>query len=152
MTTIRRLTLTTFATALLFGLQGTMAWGQEYAKITAKPLIETDTSIAGEKIHYPGGAPANITAVVVTIPPGKTTGWHKHGVPLFAYILKGEATVDYGDKGKRVYKPGDSFMEAMDYWHDGGNAGKVPVDILAVYLGGPGGKLVIRKEASPEAK
>ncbi|THF90603.1 MAG: hypothetical protein E8G75_05880, partial [Sulfitobacter sp. SK025] len=69
------------AAAVLAGVQSTAALSQEYEKqISATPLVKTDSTIVGEKLHYPGGAPANITAVTVTIPPGMSTGWHKHGV------------------------------------------------------------------------
>ena len=56
-------------------------------------------------------------------PPGKETGWHTHAVPLFAYVLKGEFSVDYGAKGVKVYKPGDSLLEAMNWPHNGTNKG-----------------------------
>jgi len=44
--------------------------------------------------HFPAG-----------LPPGGRTVLHKHGVPLFAYVLEGEITVDYGDRGKRSRPP-----------------------------------------------
>ena len=55
-----------------------------------------------QPIAYPSGTP-NITAAIVTIPPGGETGWHTHAVPLFAYILDGALTVDYGSKGTKVF-------------------------------------------------
>jgi len=59
-------------------------------------------------------------------------------VPLFAYILEGELTVDYGGKGERTYRAGDGFMEAMDERHDGRNSGQGSVKILAVVIGEQG--------------
>jgi quercetin dioxygenase-like cupin family protein len=50
----------------------------------------------GQEIVYPAGKP-NITAAVVTIQPQESTGWHLHDAPLFAMILDGELTVDYGN-------------------------------------------------------
>lgn len=101
------------------------------------PLLSTSTDIIGNPIAYPD-APAEVTAAEVTIPPGGTTGWHHHEVPLFAYILEGELTVDYGTKGTRVYRAGDSVMEAMDWPHNGTNTGDVPMRLIAVYMGGGG--------------
>jgi len=139
--------------AFLFYPLNVMAGELGYlSQITAKPLIKTTTTIVGEVIHYPGGGAAEITAVTVNVPPGLDTGWHKHGAPLFAYVLKGELTVDYGDKGKRVYKPGDSFMEAMDHWHNGANEGTEPTEIVALYMGGSGAKLVIPKDVPTGSK
>ena len=62
----------------------------------AVPLLSTGTSIIGETIRYPKAGRAHVTAAIVTLAPGGRTIMHKHGVPLFAYILDGELTVDYG--------------------------------------------------------
>ena len=72
-----------------------------------------------------------MTAAIVTLAPGGDA-LHKHGVPMFAYILDGEITVDYGDRGKRTYRKGDFVMEAMDVAHFGADAGPQPVRILVV--------------------
>lgn len=102
-------------------------------------------SAVGEAIQYPGGTPAEISAAVVTLQPGKTTAWHKHGVPLFIYVQSGSLTVDYGDKGTRTVPAGSAFMEAMDHRHRGINAGTVPVQVLVVYMGGDGLTNVIKE-------
>ena len=109
----------------------------------AVPLLSTGTNIVGETIRYPTTGPAKVTAAIVTLAPGAKTIVHKHGVPLFAYILDGELSVNYGDKGTRTYKKGDTFMEAMDVPHFGINSGTQPVRILAVYMGADGAKDVI---------
>ena len=108
----------------------------------AVPLLSTGKTIVGETIHYPKGD-AHVTAAIVTLAPGGRTILHKHGVPLFAYILAGELTVNYGAHGTRTYKQGQSFMEAMDVAHFGINNGAEPVRILAVYMGAAGAKDVI---------
>jgi quercetin dioxygenase-like cupin family protein len=104
----------------------------------AVPLLSTGTSVVGETLHYPTSGPAHVTAAIVTLAPGAKTILHKHGVPLFAYILDGELTVDYGDRGKRTYRQGDALMEAMDVAHFGADAGPAPVRILTVYIGAEG--------------
>jgi quercetin dioxygenase-like cupin family protein len=108
----------------------------------AAPILSTGTSILGETIRYPKG-PAHVTAAIVTLEPGGKTVMHKHGVPLFAYILDGELTVDYGKRGKRTYSQGQSFMEAMAVAHVGINNGAQPVRLLAVYMGAKRAKDVI---------
>jgi quercetin dioxygenase-like cupin family protein len=107
------------------------------------PLLSTGTSIVGETIRYPTGGPAHVTAAIVTLAPGARTIAHKHGVPLFAYILEGELTVDYAAHGVRTYRQGEAFMEAMDVVHAGTNTGTQPVRILAVYIGAQGARDVI---------
>ena len=105
----------------------------------AVPLLSTGTTVLGEKIHYPAGD-AHVTAAIVTLVPGGRTILHKHDVPLFAYILEGELTVDYGTHGTRTYKQGQSLMEAMGVAHFGVNNGAQPVRLLAVYMGATGAK------------
>lgn len=104
------------------------------------PLISSGTTVVGETIKYPETGAANVTAAIITLAPGAATIEHEHGVPLFAYMLDGELTVDYGAHGKRVYRKGDAFMEAMAVPHAGTNTGNVPVRILAVYMGAVGAK------------
>jgi quercetin dioxygenase-like cupin family protein len=84
-----------------------------------------------------------VTAAIVTLAPGARTIMHKHGVPLFAYILDGELTVDYGRHGTRTYRQGQSFMEAMAVAHFGVNNSPQPVRLLAVYMGAKHAKDVI---------
>jgi quercetin dioxygenase-like cupin family protein len=102
------------------------------------PLLSTGTTVMGETLRYPTNGPAHVTAAVVTLAPGARTVLHKHGVPLFAYVLEGEITVDYGDRGKRTYRQGDALMEAMNAAHFGADAGAQPVRILTVYMGADG--------------
>lgn len=109
----------------------------------AKQLLSTDKTVTGETIEYPTSGPAKVTAVIVTIAPGGKTVVHRHGVPLFAYILDGEITVEYADRGKRVFRKGDAFMEAISVSHRGINTGTAPVRILAVYMGAAGARNVV---------
>jgi quercetin dioxygenase-like cupin family protein len=98
------------------------------------PLLETETDIIDQPIVYPSGT-SKVTAAIVVIPPGEDTGWHTHEVPLFVHVLDGTVTVDYGDKGTKVYNAGETFMEAMNWPHNGINKEEVPARILAVYMG-----------------
>jgi quercetin dioxygenase-like cupin family protein len=99
------------------------------------PLLQGGSDVLGRPLSYPDGDPT-VTAAIVTIPPGGTTGLHTHEVPLFAHILEGELTVDYGEKGTRTYRAGDSVLEAVNWPHNGTNTGSVPMRLLAVYMGG----------------
>jgi len=107
------------------------------------PLLSTGTNVVGETLRYPTTGAANVTAAIVTVAPGAKTIVHKHGVPMFAYILGGELTVDYGAHGTRTYRQGQALMEAMDVAHFGVNNGAEPVRILVVYMGADGAENVI---------
>jgi quercetin dioxygenase-like cupin family protein len=113
-------------------------------------VLATGSTIAGEPIRYPSGAPALITAMEIVLQPGQQTGWHTHPVPLFGYILEGDLTVDYGPKGQRIYRQGDGLAEAMNEPHNGRNASQGPVRILAVFIGMEGARETV--PASPPAR
>lgn len=114
-----------------------------YKKV--QPVLAASTTVMDERLLEPDGSPLSVTSTIVTIDPGEETAWHKHGVPLFIYILSGEVTVDYGDRGTRTFGPGGSFVEAMDYWHRGTNRGTEPVRILTVSMGPDSAQGVIPK-------
>jgi quercetin dioxygenase-like cupin family protein len=105
--------------------------------ISFVPLVETNTTVMDEPIVYPPGK-AKITTGIVTMPPGAKTGWHIHPLPLTGLMLSGELTVDYGDRGKRIYREGDSLVETMAVPHQGENTGTTPVKLFVVYIGAEG--------------
>lgn len=109
----------------------------------AVPLFSGSKTVMGEDIAYPATGEANVNAMIVTIAPGSKTELHQHGVPVFIHVLEGEVTVDYGDRGRKVFSQGQSFLEEMKVTHAGMNLGSVPVRILAVYMGAAGSEDVI---------
>jgi len=118
------------------------AQAADYTKV--EKLLDTQTTNIGQQIHYPAGGPAKVTSLIVTLMPGEKTGRHKHPVPLYAYMLSGELSIDYGEDRVRTYKAGDAFIEAQDTWHDGTNPGTEPTRILAVFVGMVGVDNVVR--------
>jgi len=132
---LRRPYLSAFVVAVAFLVSPRLASAEE--KPVVVPLLSTGMTTVGEPLHYPAGPP-HVTAAIVTFPPGAKTALHRHGVPMFAYILEGEVTVDYGDRGKRTYHQGDALIEAMDVPHFGADIGSQPVRILVVNMGAEG--------------
>jgi quercetin dioxygenase-like cupin family protein len=104
----------------------------------AAALLSTGKTVLGQTISYPAEAPAKVTAVIVAMQPGEETGWHKHDVPMLAYLLEGELTVDYGPEGARVYRKGEAVMEAIAVAHNGRNTGRSVARVLAVFMGADG--------------
>ena len=122
-------TLTTLA--LLITLT-TPALAQDYPPLDT--LLSSGQTVLGQPITYPDGT-AHITAAVITMQPGQATGWHDHEVPLIAYILEGEITVDYGDQGLRTFRAGEAVIEAIGHMHNGTNTGTGIMRLLAVFAG-----------------
>jgi len=108
-------------------------------------LLSSGKSILGQDIVYPAGKP-NITAAVVTLQPKDSTGWHLHQAPLFAMILEGELTVDYGNGVTKQYVKGDAFLEAFQTRHNGTNTGTTPVRILVVFAGSDAVKNTVKED------
>lgn len=101
-------------------------------------LLTTGKTLLGQRLTYPADTPAKVTADIITIDPGAETGWHEHDVPLLAYMLEGELTVDYGPDGTHVYREGEVIVEAIRIAHNGHNLGPKPVRLFAVFLGAEG--------------
>jgi quercetin dioxygenase-like cupin family protein len=117
-----------------------MLAGFALGKTTYPPLdvlLSSSQTVMGQPIAYPAGVP-KVTAAIITVEPGNETGLHLHRVPLFAYILSGELTVDYGPDGKRTFGQGSAFLEAVNSDHNGRNTGAVATRILAVFMGAEG--------------
>ena len=120
----------------LWAVAGGAASGEGYPSV--QEVFRGDTTVVGEKLRYPQSGPADVQAVIVTLKPGEQTGWHRHGVPLFADVLEGEVVVNYGTHGERIYHAGSGFLEAMDTVHNGRNAGTAHCRILVVFMGAKG--------------
>jgi quercetin dioxygenase-like cupin family protein len=111
--------------------------------IRVTPLLATGKTVMDEPIVYPTNAPAKLTTAIVEMAPGSETGWHTHGVPLTGLILKGELTVDYGARGTRTYREGQSVAEAINVPHNGKNTGTGVMRLFVVYIGAEGLKTTI---------
>jgi quercetin dioxygenase-like cupin family protein len=140
---MKRLTLTIFAICICLGLKA-----QYNNEIKVEPLLKTDTTSIGQKIIYPNFQNDEVTISKVMIPPGKSTGWHKHSIPVFAYVLKGTLTVEFENIKSRQFPEGSSFAEVLDTFHNGINKGKENVVLIAFYMGEKGKALSVHKETN----
>ncbi len=127
----------TVGTLLLASLT-TAALARDQGYYPVQELLVTGKTVVGENIQYPTTGAPNITVAVVTVAPGTPAAFHRHQVPLVAYILEGELTVDYGEKGVKTFRQGDALVEAMNVPHRGMNLGSGIVKLLAVYVGAEG--------------
>ena len=102
--------------------------------IEVKKLYSGDQNSIGQILAYPQGD-LELTSELIVVPPTQETGWHIHAVPMFGFILAGEITVDYGSKGRHVYKEGEVIIEALNWAHNGKNTGKKNARIVVLYMG-----------------
>ena len=118
----------------------------QYSGLNIKELLRTDTTSIGQKITYPNFDNPEVTMLKITIPPGKSTGWHKHNIPVFAYVVKGTLTVELEDHQIKKFKEESTFAEMRDTYHNGTNMEDTDLILIAIYMGGKGQHLSIKKE------
>jgi quercetin dioxygenase-like cupin family protein len=137
---MKRVTLTIIAVCFCFVVRA-----QYNKEIKVETLLKTDTTSIGQKIVYPNFPSDEVTISKVTIPSGKSTGWHKHTIPVFAYVLKGNLTVELENKQLKQFPENTTFSEVINTFHNGINNGKVDVVLIAFYIGEKGKPLSIFK-------
>jgi quercetin dioxygenase-like cupin family protein len=114
--------------------------------ISIVPVLKTDTTSIGQKIKYPSFPDPEVTMLKIIIPPGKTTGWHEHQFPVFAYVIKGVLTVEFAGNKFREFGENSSFSEVLNTPHQGINKGPEDLVLLAIYMGEKGKPLSEKKE------
>jgi len=124
-----------------------LAFTADYSSgVTAETLKKTSVTSNGQKITYPLTDKAEVTAMTVDLAPGAETGWHKHPVPVYAYVVSGNLSVELEDGKQFSFNTGDAIVEVVDTFHNGRNIGEVPVKLAVFYLGIEGISNVIRSE------
>jgi quercetin dioxygenase-like cupin family protein len=123
------------------------AHAEEYRNVEVQKLITSSTSSNGDPLTYLRTDQPEVTALVVHFPPGGSTGWHKHPVPVYAYVLEGELTVELKDGRAFVFKKGDAILEVMNTLHNGYNYGSDPVSLVVFYTGAVGVPNVVREKS-----
>lgn len=94
---------------------------------------EPGETILGQRYDYPRGRPL-ISSHLVEIPPGESTDWHYHSIPVVVYVVTGDLRIDYGPEGTRTFKTGDSYIEAINTCHSATALGTQPAKVYAVFL------------------
>lgn len=136
-------------TLILVSLFISFAVHAQYSKdVLIEPVIKTDTTSIGQKIIYPNFLNDEVTILKVTIPPGKSTGWHKHLFPVFAYVMKGTLTVAIENNKTLKLHEGSSFAEVINTFHNGSNNEKENVVLIAFYMGEKGKPLSVFKDTT----
>jgi quercetin dioxygenase-like cupin family protein len=114
------------------------------AAVKATPLAKATASWDGAPLAYPAGA-AEVSTLLIELAPGGETGWHKHPVPSFAYVLQGTLEVRLKDGRTQRVEAGQALAEVVDTWHNGRNVGDTPVKLLVLYTGVQGQALTVKE-------
>lgn len=123
------------------------AFAADYSSgVTAKVLKKTSVTGNGQKIAYPLTDRAEVTAMTVDLAPGAETGWHKHPVPVYAYVISGNLSVELEDGKQLSFGAGEAVVEVVNALHNGRNRGTEPVKLAVFYLGVEGMPNVIKPE------
>ncbi len=86
----------------------------------------------------------NLTAVLVTYPPGGKSGKHHHAGSVFAYVISGAIRSKVSGQGPaKVYQAGESFFEPPGSEHlvSENASATEPASLLAVFVADRGAKL-----------
>jgi quercetin dioxygenase-like cupin family protein len=122
------------------------AWCGDYHGVKVTKILTSTTAANGQKLSYLVTDRPEVTALVVEIPPGGETGWHLHGVPVYAYLLAGSISVEMADGKSYDFREGEAIFEVMNTSHNGRNKGTVPARLAVFYTGEEGKPNVARTE------
>ncbi|NTU68201.1 MAG: cupin domain-containing protein [Chlorobiaceae bacterium] len=126
-----------------------VAPAEDYPDIKAERLLVSKTAYNGQKLSYLSRTNPEVTVMTVTIPPGGVTGWHQHQVPVYAYVLEGELSVELKGGVRYRFVKGAPILEVMNLSHNGRNTGKMATTLLVFYTGAEGVDNVVRDKGNP---
>ncbi|MEE9912371.1 MAG: cupin domain-containing protein [Deltaproteobacteria bacterium] len=116
-----------------------LAYTGEYdTGVKGEVILETETMTNGEPIDYLDADHPKVTVMMIEIAPGAQTGWHSHPIEVYAYVISGQITMSIEGGKTTTFNEGAAFVEVVKFRHNGVNNGKVPVKLVAFYLGAKG--------------
>ena len=130
----------------LGGFVQTVHAEEYHNNVEVTTLLTSSTTTDGQPLHYLQTEHPQVTALLVRIPAGKETGWHQHPVPVYAYMVAGELSVELKNGQKFFFKKGDVIFEVMNTWHNGYNYGNVTAELVAFYTGAAGIPNVVKEK------
>lgn len=134
---------------LLLLIVGRVARAEEYKNVEVQKLLTSSTASNGQPLTYLQTDHPEVTVLLVRIPPGGSTGWHQHRVPVYAYMLEGRLNVALKDGKTYVFNKGDAILEVMNTLHNGYNSGTEPAALVVFYTGAVGLPNVVKEGVAP---
>ena len=139
-----KLCIRLYPIALLLFLPVVALAVEENSAVKVTVLLKTTSGWDGKQIVYPEGQ-AEMTALLIEIAPGESTGWHQHPVPSFAFLLDGTLEITLADGRVKRMQPGEALSEVTDTMHVGRALSKTPVKIVVFYAGSVGKALTVNQ-------
>lgn len=106
-------------------------------------LTEQELTVLDQTFAYPKKGPAEISSAISSLEPGQETGWQLHRIPVYVYVMSGTYTVEYEAGVTKEFPAGSAFMQAVKTSYNGINKGEETVQLLTVYMGAKGKRIVV---------
>ena len=123
------------ALTVILALSATTYWLADSLQARAEPVGAQEHPLRSEALGNAAGS--QLTAVVVTYPPGGKSRRHRHSGSVFAYVLSGAIRSQNSATGPaKVYAAGDSFFEPVGSEHlvSENASDSQPASMLAVFV------------------
>ncbi len=150
MTWWRRISLSFFLIVALSTVVASAVAADYPGGVKAIQLLKATEAANGQKLSYCRTDKPEVTALLVEIPVGGSTGWHSHPIPVYAYVLSGALTVEIKDGGTYEYREGDALVEVINTPHNGITKGDKPAKLAVFYTGEAGKPIVVPVESRQE--
>lgn len=138
MNTLRQSVIACFLALLILSSAAINSPAAEYEGVKVTQIKKSTTDSNGRKLDYLKTDSPEVTVLMVEIPAGGETGWHRHPVPVYAYMLSGAITVEMENGEKHDFREGDAILEAVNMPHNGRNMGTIPAKLVVFYTGEQG--------------
>ena len=132
--------------AFLLLILPTPLWAQDYKNVEVSKVLVSSVTSNGTPLRYLQTGQPEVTVLVVRVPPGGSTGWHQHPVPVYAYMLNGTLNVEIKGGQTSVFKKGDAILEVMNTLHNGYNSGSETATLVVFYTGAVGVPNVVKEK------
>ena len=132
--------------AFLLLILPTPVYSQDYKNVEVSKVLVSSVTSNGTPLRYLQTAQPEVTVLVVRVPPGGSTGWHQHPVPVYAYMLNGTLNVEIKGGQTSVFKKGDAILEVMNTLHNGYNSGSETATLVVFYTGAVGVPNVVKEK------
>lgn len=109
---------------------------QEY-----RTTAEQRTVLASDLVSVPG---KEGTVLRLELPEGWVGGWHYHTGDVFVYVLSGEFVVDVEGQGRKQFRAGEVYHEAVNTTMQARNPSTTTrTSLIAFQVGGKGEPLML---------